>query len=119
MLARGTSSRIDKWAAPLSPENRGRRLVVTSTLVLLQLIRSTRMPEGDTIFRAARTLHRALAGKVVTRFESVFPALTRVADDHPIVGSPIEQMAARANTLLLTLSAPGWRAESSSLPTVI
>jgi hypothetical protein len=28
------------------------------------------MSEGDTIFRAARTLHRALAGKVVTRFES-------------------------------------------------
>jgi endonuclease-8 len=28
------------------------------------------MPEGDTIFRAARTLHRALAGRVVVRFES-------------------------------------------------
>ena len=41
------------------------------------------MPEGDTIFRAARTLHRALAGKPVVRFESMFPALTRV---HPVVG---------------------------------
>ena len=28
------------------------------------------MPEGDTILRAARTLQRALAGKVVTRFSS-------------------------------------------------
>ncbi len=43
------------------------------------------MPEGDTIFRAAATLHRVLAGKEVTRFESVYPALTRVAEDRPIV----------------------------------
>jgi len=27
------------------------------------------MPEGDTIFRAARTLNLALAGHIVTRFE--------------------------------------------------
>ena len=42
------------------------------------------MPEGDTIFRAARTLNRALAGHVVTRFESVFPHLTRVHEGTPI-----------------------------------
>ena len=41
------------------------------------------MPEGDTILRAAQALHRALSGHVVTRFESVYPALTRVADDQP------------------------------------
>ena len=39
------------------------------------------MPEGDTIFRAARTLHRALAGKQVTVFESALPALNRRDDD--------------------------------------
>ena len=44
------------------------------------------MPEGDTIYRAARTLHRALAGQVVTAFESVYPHLTRVHDDQPITG---------------------------------
>jgi endonuclease-8 len=33
------------------------------------------MPEGDTIFRAARALHRALAGTTIVRFESVYPAL--------------------------------------------
>ena len=38
------------------------------------------MPEGDTIFRAARTLHRALAGKPVTSFESALPALNRIHD---------------------------------------
>jgi len=62
------------------------------------------MPEGDTIFRAARTLHRVLAGKAVTRFESVFPALTRIADDHPIVGRTIQSVAARGKHLLMVFS---------------
>lgn len=62
------------------------------------------MPEGDTIFRAARTLHRALAGKVVTRFDSVFPALTRIADDHPIVGRRIESVTSRGKHLLIAFS---------------
>ncbi len=44
------------------------------------------MPEGDTILRTARTLQRALAGKVVTRFETVLPKLERV----PLVGRVIE-----------------------------
>ena len=62
------------------------------------------MPEGDTIFRTARALHRALAGKAVTRFESVFPAITRIADDHPIVGRTIESVAARGKHLLMVFS---------------
>ena len=62
------------------------------------------MPEGDTIFRAARTLHRVLAGKEVTRFESVYPALTRIADDHPIVGRTIESVSARGKHLLIAFS---------------
>ena len=62
------------------------------------------MPEGDTIFRAAATLHRVLAGKEVTRFESVYPALTRVADDRPIVGRTIESVSARGKHLLMAFS---------------
>jgi endonuclease-8 len=62
------------------------------------------MPEGDTIFRAARTLHRVLAGKEITRFESVYPALTRVAEDHPIVGRTIESVSARGKHLLMVFS---------------
>jgi endonuclease-8 len=62
------------------------------------------MPEGDTIFRAARTLQRALAGDVVTRFESVFPALNRVADDRPIVGRSIEAVVSRGKHLLIVFS---------------
>ena len=38
------------------------------------------MPEGDTIFRAARTLNAALAGRTVIRFESVFAHVARVHD---------------------------------------
>ena len=41
------------------------------------------MPEGDTIFRTARTLHRALGGQTVTRFETVLPKLARIDYDTP------------------------------------
>jgi len=49
------------------------------------------MPEGDTIFRAARTLNRALAGKVVTRFETQLAHLARVDYDTPITGRAIDK----------------------------
>ena len=62
------------------------------------------MPEGDTIFRAARTLHRALAGRTVTRFESVFPRLTHVDHDQPIRGRTIECVEARGKHLLIHFS---------------
>lgn len=62
------------------------------------------MPEGDTIFRAARALHRALAGRIVVRFESVLPALTRVDHDRPLAGRTIESVAARGKHLLMTFS---------------
>ena len=62
------------------------------------------MPEGDTIFRAAHTLHRALAGKPVTRFESVFPALTRIDDDAPIAGRTIEHIHSAGKHLLIHFS---------------
>jgi endonuclease VIII len=62
------------------------------------------MPEGDTIFRAARTLNRALAGQIVTRFESVFPALTRVADDRPIVGRIVDSVRAQGKHVLMTFA---------------
>ncbi len=62
------------------------------------------MPEGDTIFRAAATLQRALAGKRVERFESVFPALTRVNDDHPFSQSTIDSVRAHGKHLLMQFS---------------
>ncbi|HZI78802.1 MAG TPA: DNA-formamidopyrimidine glycosylase family protein [Vicinamibacterales bacterium] len=63
------------------------------------------MPEGDTIHRAARTLHTALSGQRVERFESVFAHLTRVDADTPIAGRVMEQVEARGKHLLMWLSA--------------
>src|SRR5436190_10937255 len=62
------------------------------------------MPEGDTIFRAARTLNLALAGRTVTRFDSVFSHLTRVDDTSPIRGRIVERVDARGKHLLIWFS---------------
>lgn len=57
------------------------------------------MPEGDTILRAARTLHRALAGKRVVKFESVYAQL-----DAPLLGQTIERVHAAGKHLLIEFS---------------
>jgi endonuclease VIII len=62
------------------------------------------VPEGDTIFRSADTLHRALAGQCVTRFESVLVRLARVDEDRPIAGRIVEQVASRGKHLLMHFS---------------
>ena len=62
------------------------------------------VPEGDSIFRAARTLHRALAGKSVVRFESVFPHLNRVHDDALLTGRIVEGVRAAGKHVLMEFS---------------
>ena len=62
------------------------------------------MPEGDTIFRAAQALHRALAGHLVTRFESVLPALNRIDHDRPLAGRTIDSVTSRGKHLLMASS---------------
>lgn len=62
------------------------------------------MPEGDAIFRTARTLHRALAGRAVTRFESMLPSLTRVHEDTPLTGREIERVEAVGKHVLMRFS---------------
>jgi len=62
------------------------------------------MPEGDTIYRAARTLHRALAGQIITKFESVLPGLTRVDVDSGIVGRTIDKVEADGKWMLVHFS---------------
>ena len=49
-------------------------------------------------------MHRVLAGRAVTRFDCVYPAVTRVADDHPIVGRTVESVSARGKHLLMAFS---------------
>ena len=62
------------------------------------------MPEGDAIFRSARTLHDALAGRTVTRFESVYPHLTRIDEDAPLAGRGIERVWSVGKHLLIAFS---------------
>jgi endonuclease VIII len=62
------------------------------------------MPEGDTIFRAARALGRALGGKAVTGFRSTYPLLTRFNDDTPLVGQTVERVESRGKWLLMHFS---------------
>jgi len=62
------------------------------------------MPEGDTIFRSARALGRALAGKPITEFHSTYPLLTRFHDDTPLIGQTVEQVESRGKWLLMQFS---------------
>jgi endonuclease-8 len=65
------------------------------------------MPEGDTIFRTARNLGRALMGKEIIGFRSTFPLLTRFSDDTPLVGQTVDQVEARGKWLLIHFSGGG------------
>jgi endonuclease-8 len=65
------------------------------------------MPEGDTIFRTARALGRALSGKAVTGFRSTYPLLTRFHDDTPLTGQTVEQVESRGKWLLIHFSGGG------------
>jgi endonuclease-8 len=62
------------------------------------------MPEGDTIFRTARALDRALAGRTITRTDSVLPALARAPGLRTLEGRTIERVAARGKHLLIFFS---------------
>src|SRR5262249_42719100 len=63
-----------------------------------------RMPEGDTIFRAARTLNRALQGQIVTQFETQLPHLSRVDYDTPLKGRTVEGVSAAGKWMRMYFS---------------
>ena len=62
------------------------------------------MPEGDTIYRAARALNRALAGQRVAGFETGYALLARANDDAPLVGRVVEKVEARGKWMLMHFS---------------
>lgn len=62
------------------------------------------MPEGDTIFRTARSLHRVLAGHAVTRFDTAYAHLDRVNVDTPIAGRIVEKCVSAGKHVLLYFS---------------
>ena len=55
------------------------------------------MPEGDTIFRTARTLEKVLSGQAVTSFRSSLPALSAAQ----IVAHRVTRVEARGKNLLI------------------
>ncbi len=62
------------------------------------------MPEGDTIYRAARALQKAIGGKVVTAFETGLAKLASLNDDAPLVGRTVERVEARGKWCLIFFS---------------
>jgi endonuclease-8 len=62
------------------------------------------MPEGDTLYRTARTLQLGLAGQRVTRFRSAYPRLNRVNEDSPLAGRTIERVESKGKWLLIHFS---------------
>ncbi len=62
------------------------------------------MPEGDTIWRAARALQRGLGGKTVTSFETVLPKLERVNHDYPITGRTVQSVTASGKWMEIRFS---------------
>lgn len=59
------------------------------------------MPEGDTIFRVARTLHGVLAGKLVTRFFSPIAAVEQASRRLSIVGERVLRVEPRGKHVLV------------------
>jgi endonuclease-8 len=57
------------------------------------------LPEGDTIHRTAATLQKALAGKVVTRYETMLPKI-----EAPLRGRTIERVVAAGKHLIIDFS---------------
>ena len=62
------------------------------------------MPEGDTIYRSARAMQRAIGGKLCTGFETGLAPLARVNDDTPLAGRTIEKVESRGKWLLVHFS---------------
>ncbi|MBE7158073.1 MAG: Fpg/Nei family DNA glycosylase [Rhodospirillales bacterium] len=62
------------------------------------------MPEGDTIFRSARALQKALGGKTVTAFETQIATLASVVDSKGLAGRTVEKVEARGKWCLLYFS---------------
>ena len=64
------------------------------------------MPEGDTIFRTARTLRRALCGEEITAAETRVPQLRRLGVRR-LIGQTVEDVESRGKHLLMWFAPSG------------
>lgn len=62
------------------------------------------MPEGDTVWRTARTLQAALVGKAVLAFDSSLPAVAAAGRRLAVVGQSLEAVEAHGKHLLVRFS---------------
>jgi endonuclease-8 len=62
------------------------------------------MPEGDTIFTTARTMHRVLAGRTILGTESTMPSLARAPGIGALNGRTIDRVSAQGKHLLIHFS---------------
>jgi endonuclease VIII len=62
------------------------------------------MPEGDTIYRSARALQKAIGGRVVTAFETQLAKLASVHDQESLVGRTVERVEAQGKWCLMYFS---------------
>src|SRR5919204_2007410 len=65
------------------------------------------MPEGDTIFRTATILRRAIGGRVVTGFDLVAAKVTPAAARRNVVGGTVQAVESNGKHLLITFSTDG------------
>ena len=64
------------------------------------------MPEGDTLFRTAETLRKALRGRTVQRFVTTVPHVAQIAQANPVSGWEITAVEARGKHLLIVMRDP-------------
>jgi len=78
------------------------------------------MPEGDTLFRTAENLRRALLGETVTRFDSVLESVREVDRRKGISGRVAHAVEARGKHLLIQLrKADSWFQEGDADPIAV
>ena len=65
------------------------------------------MPEGDTIFRAATVLRRALAGRTVTELTLIAPKTSLAASRRTVVGGTVKAVESNGKHLLITFTTDG------------
>ena len=74
------------------------------------------MPEGDTLYRTAETLRKALAGRTVTRFDTSLDTVARVDARTPVVGRTVAAVEALGKHLLIVFRKPDTPGDSVKVP---
>src|SRR5579885_2401166 len=64
------------------------------------------MPEGDTIYRTATVLRKALVGKEVAGFETCLETVKAANSRRPIVGRIVQAVEPRGKHLLIVFRSP-------------